>query len=162
MEAVAGFFGKKVLREVEKKDVIANAKAIAEAISERAVLRALHYYGENEKVVLQAAALEKNDFEQFKNLIIASGNSSYMYNQNVYTCKKPTEQPLSLALAISQQILAGKGAWRVHGGGFAGTIQAFVPNDLVEEYTAQMKAVFGDDATYVLSVRPYGGVQFEI
>ena len=162
MEAVAGFFGKKVLREVEKKDVIANAKAIAEAISERAVLRALHYYGENEKVVLQAAALEKNDFEQFKNLIIASGNSSYMYNQNVYTCKKPTEQPLSLALAISQQILAGKGAWRVHGGGFAGTIQAFVPNDLVEEYTAQMKAVFGDDATYVLSVRPDGGVKFDI
>lgn len=162
MEAVAGFFGKKVLREVDKKDVIANAKAIAEAISERAVLRALHYYGENEKVVLQAAALEKNDFEQFKDLIIASGNSSYMYNQNVYTCKKPTEQPLSLALAISQQILAGKGAWRVHGGGFAGTIQAFVPNDLVEEYTAQMKAVFGDDATYVLSVRPYGGVKFDI
>ena len=81
-----------------------------------------------------------------------------MYNQNVYTCKAPTNQPLSLALAVSEQLLAGKGAWRVHGGGFAGTIQAFVPNELVSEYTASMKSIFGDDACYVLSIRPFGGV----
>ena len=162
MENVAGFFGKKVLREVTKADVIANAKAIAEEVSERAVLRALHYFGENEKVVAQAQALAKNDFEAFKALIIASGRSSYMYNQNVFSCKKPTEQPLSLALAVSEQLLSGKGAWRVHGGGFAGTIQAFVPNDMVAEYTDAMKAIFGDDAPYVLSVRPFGGVKFEI
>lgn len=159
METVAEYFGKKVLREVDKKDVIRNAGEIAKKVSPRAVIRALHYYGENEKVVLQAQALSKNDFEAFKALIIESGYSSYMYNQNVYTQKAGTEQPLSLALCLSEKILKNKGAWRVHGGGFAGTIQAFVPDSMVEEYTSAMKAVFGDDACYVLSVRPYGGVQ---
>ena len=97
MEMVAEYFGKKVLREVSKDDVLKNAGAIAKAVSERAVIRALHYYGENEKVVLQADALSKNDFEAFKQLIIASGFSSYMYNQNVYTQKAGAAQPLSLA-----------------------------------------------------------------
>ena len=159
MEAVASFFGKDVLREVEKKDVLANAGALAENFGERAVLRALHFYGENEKVLLQADALSKGDFKAFMELIIASGRSSYMYNQNVYTCKAPKNQPLSLALAVSEQILSGKGAWRVHGGGFAGTIQAFVPNDMIEEYTGAMKKIFGDDACYVLAIRPFGGVE---
>ncbi len=161
MESVAAFFGKKVLRECTKEDVLANAGAIAKKISERAVIRALHFYGENEKVVAQSEALAKKDFEQFKKLIIASGRSSYMYNQNVYTCKAPKNQPLSLALAVSEQILEGKGAWRVHGGGFAGTIQAFVPNEMIEEYTAAMKSIFGDDSCYVLSIRPFGGVQIK-
>lgn len=159
METVAEYFGKKVLREVDKKDVLSNAGDIAKKVSPRAVIRALHYYGENEKVLLQADALSRNDFEAFKKLIIESGFSSYMYNQNVYTQKAGADQPLSLALCLSEQILKGKGAWRVHGGGFAGTIQAFVPNDKVEEYTSAMKALFGDDAAYVLSVRPFGGVQ---
>ncbi len=159
MEAVAGYFGKSVLREVDKADVVKNAGDIAKKLGERAVLRALHFYGENEKVTAQAKALADGDFETFKDLIIASGRSSYMYNQNVYTCKAPKNQPLSLALQISELILSGKGAWRVHGGGFAGTIQAFVPNDLIEEYTDAMKAIFGDDACYVLSIRPFGGVE---
>ncbi len=159
MEAAASFFGKSVLREVDKKDVLENAGAIAEKFGERAVLRALHFYGENEKVLAQAKALSENDFKAFMELIIASGRSSYMYNQNVYTCKAPKNQPLSLALLVSEQILTGKGAWRVHGGGFAGTIQAFVPNDTVEEYTGAMKKIFGDDACYVLAIRPFGGVR---
>ena len=159
MEAVAGYFGKKVLREVDKADVVKNAGDIAKKLGERAVLRALHFYGENEKVVAQAKALADGDFETFKDLIIASGRSSYMYNQNVYTCKAPKNQPLSLALQISELILSGKGAWRVHGGGFAGTIQAFVPNDLIREYTDAMKSIFGDDACYVLSIRPFGGIE---
>ncbi len=159
MEAVASFFGKDVLREVEKKDVLAKAGALAEKFGERAVLRALHFYGENEKVLLQADALSKGDFKAFIELIIASGRSSYMYNQNVYTCKAPKNQPLSLALAVSEQILSGKGAWRVHGGGFAGTIQAFVPNDMIAEYTGAMKKIFGNDACYVLAIRPFGGVE---
>lgn len=159
MEAVASFFGKSVLREVDKQDVLANAGAIAEKFGERAVLRALHFYGENEKVLLQAKALSENNFEGFMKEIISSGRSSYMYNQNVYTCKAPKNQPLSLALLVSEQLLTGKGAWRVHGGGFAGTIQAFVPNDMVEEYTAAMKKIFGDDACYVLAIRPFGGVE---
>ena len=158
MESVAEFFGKKVLRETEKSDVIANAAALSEKLGERAVLRALHFFGENEKVIAQTDALLKNDFEAFKSLIIASGRSSYMYNQNVYTCKNPTNQPLSLALCVSEQILSGKGAWRVHGGGFAGTIQAFVPDALVAEYTDAMKSIFGDDSCYVLSIRK-GGVK---
>lgn len=161
MESVAAYFGKKVLRECTKEDVIKNAGDISKKLSERAVIRALHFFGENEKVVLQSDALARKDFEEFKKLIIASGRSSYMYNQNVYTCKAPKNQPLSLALAVSEQILEGKGAWRVHGGGFAGTIQAFVPNELVEEYTTAMKSIFGDDACYVLSIRPYGGVQIK-
>ena len=158
MEDVASFFGKKVLRECTKADVLKNAGAIKEKFNERAVIRALHYYGENERVVKQADALSKGDFETFKSLIIESGRSSYMYNQNVYTCKKPTNQPLSLALAVSEEILSGKGAWRVHGGGFAGTIQAFVPDSSVEEYTSALKSIFGDDSCYVLSVRPFGGI----
>lgn len=159
MEAVAGCFGKSVLREVDKADVVKNAGDIAKKLGERAVLRALHFYGENEKVTAQAKALADGDFDAFKDLIIASGRSSYMYNQNVYTCKAPKNQPLSLALQISELILSGKGAWRVHGGGFAGTIQAFVPNDLIVEYTDAMKSIFGDDACYVLSIRPFGGVE---
>lgn len=159
MESVAEYFGKKVLREVDKADVLKNAGVLAKKLGERAVLRALHFYGENEKVTAQAKALSDGDFEKFKELIIASGRSSYMYNQNVYTCKAPKNQPLSLALLVSEQILSGKGAWRVHGGGFAGTIQAFVPNDMIDEYTGAMKAIFGDDACYVLAIRPFGGVQ---
>lgn len=159
MEAVAGYFGKSVLREVDKADVVKNAGDIAKKLGERAVLRALHFYGENEKVTAQAKALADGNFDAFKDLIIASGRSSYMYNQNVYTCKAPKNQPLSLALQISELILSGKGAWRVHGGGFAGTIQAFVPNDLIVEYTDAMKSIFGDDACYVLSIRPFGGVE---
>ncbi len=158
MEMVAETFGKKVLRECEKSEILKNAGAIAEKVNERAVIRALHYYGENERVLKQAKALFENDFEEFKALIIESGKSSYMYNQNVFTAKKPTEQPLSLALCISEEILKDKGAYRVHGGGFAGTIQAFVPDELVPEYTSAMKAIFGDDSAYVLSIRPFGGV----
>lgn len=158
MESVAEFFGKKVLREIDKKSVLENAAELSKKLGERAVLRAMHFFGENEKVLALTEALEKNDFEDFKKLIIASGRSSYMYNQNVYTCKEPLNQPLSLALCISEQLLAGKGAWRVHGGGFAGTIQAFVPNSFVDEYTETMKNVFGDDSCYVLSIRK-GGIR---
>lgn len=159
MENVAAFFGKDVLRQVDKTDVIQNAAAISKKLGERAVLRALHFYGENDKVDKEVAALESGDFESFKALIIESGLSSYLYNQNVYTPKDPKNQPLSLALAMSEQILKGSGAWRVHGGGFAGTIQAFVPNDKLEEYKSAMNALFGEGSTYVLSIRPQGGVK---
>lgn len=161
MEAVAGFFGKKVLREVDKKSVLENAAKISKKLGERAVIRAMHFYAENDRVDKLVAALENGDFEQFKSLITESGFSSYMYNQNVFTNKYPTNQPLSLALAVSEDILKGKGAWRVHGGGFAGTIQAFVPNELLETYKNAMNSLFGDDACYVLNIRPYGGVMLD-
>ena len=104
-------------------------------------------------------ALQSGDFEQFKRNVIASGYSSYMYNQNVYTPKNPAEQPVSLGLSVSEKLLSGKGAWRVHGGGFAGTIQAFVPMELLDEYTAEMRRIFGEDACYVLNIRPVGGAR---
>ena len=159
MEAVAAFFGKKVLRELDKKTVLENAADIRAAVSDRAVLRAIHFFNDDERVVKEVEALENGDFELFKKLTIESGLSSYMYNQNVYACSAPLSQPLSLALAVSEELLKGKGAWRVHGGGFAGTIQAFVPNEMLDEYKNTMNSIFGDDACYVLSIRPMGGAK---
>ncbi len=159
MEAVAAYLGKKVLREVTLDDVIANAKAISAELGERAVLRAIHYFGENRRVGELITCLEEGNIDSFLDIIKESGRSSYMYNQNVFTCKAPKNQPLSLALCLSEEILGKGNAWRVHGGGFAGTIQAFVKDDILDKYTDSMKALFGDDCCYVLSIRPYGGVK---
>ena len=161
MEAVAAFFGKKVLRELDKETVLENAADIRAAVSDRAVLRAIHFFNDDERVVKEVEALENGDFALFKKLTIESGLSSYMYNQNVYACSAPLSQPLSLALAVSEELLKGKGAWRVHGGGFAGTIQAFVPNEMLDEYKNTMNSIFGDDACYVLSIRPMGGAKLD-
>lgn len=103
-------------------------------------------------------ALDTNDFEGFKKLIIESGRSSYEYLQNVYCCSDVKNQPMSVALCLSERLLAGRGAWRVHGGGFGGTIQAFVPNDVVNEYTAVIEDVFGKGSCHNLLIRNYGGV----
>lgn len=159
MEAVASFFGKSCLREVEKDDVMNHLAALREKLGERPLLRALHFYGENERVDKESAALVNDDFSTFKALVIESGYSSYMYNQNVFAPKDPKNQPVSLALALSEAILRGKGAWRVHGGGFAGTIQAFVPNEMVETYRQGMEAVFGEGACHILAIRPVGGIE---
>ena len=105
------------------------------------------------------AALESNHFDEFKKMINESGRSSYMYNQNVYTPKNPAEQKLSLALCISEEVLGVNGAYRVHGGGFAGTIQAFVPNELLEQYKTAVESVFGKGSCHVLIIRPVGGTR---
>ncbi|MCR5040892.1 MAG: galactokinase [Clostridia bacterium] len=157
MEAVAAVFGKKCLREVDEDEFISNIARVKETVSERAVLRALHFFAENRRVDLAADALENGDFDSFKAVIIDSGESSYKYNQNVFSSTKPTSQPVSLALALSERVLRGKGAWRVHGGGFAGTIQAFVPDGLLDEYITTLEAVFGPGACHVLSIRALGG-----
>lgn len=159
MEAVAGFFGKSCLRETDEKDVMDHIGALRDKLGERPVLRAIHFYNENRRVEAEAKALKAGDFETFKALTIASGLSSYTYNQNVFAASQPQSQPVALALAVSETVLAGRGAWRVHGGGFAGTIQAFVPNDLLETYKSKMEAVFGEGACYVLSIRPFGGTE---
>jgi galactokinase len=159
MESVAAQFSKKVLREVDEKDFLAEIPELRKAVGDRAVLRAIHFYKDNERVLREVDALKKNDFEQFKKLVIESGDSSYMYNQNVFAVKQPEVQPVSIALALSEQVLDGKGAWRVHGGGFAGTIQAFVPNELLEEYKTTLEAVFGEGSCYVLAIRPVGGAE---
>ena len=159
MEAVASKFGKAVLRDVDKAEFEKNISVIRDSAGDRAILRAMHFYNENIRVAKQAEALGAGDFEAFKALVIESGASSYMYNQNVYTCKAPADQPVSLALAICQDILKGKGAWRVHGGGFAGTIQAFVPADVLDEFKGRICAVFGEKSCYVLNIRPEGGIK---
>ena len=159
MEAVAGCFGKKVLREVDEEEFKKNIPAIREKTGDRAVIRAIHFFTDNDRVLKEVDALKNGDFETFKSYILESGDSSYKYNQNVFSVKKPLEQPVSLALALSESILKGKGAWRVHGGGFAGTIQAFVPHDILADYKYAMVSIFGEDSCYVLIIRPVGGVE---
>ena len=159
MESVAKAMGKSVLREIEYDDFFAALPQIVGKVNDRAILRAIHFYNENKRVEKAVECLESNDFEGFKRVIIDSGRSSFMLNQNVYTPKNPTEQKLSLALAVSEEILSGKGAWRVHGGGFAGTIQAFVPNELLDTYKKETESIFGDGSCHVLVIRPFGGAK---
>ena len=159
MESVAAFFDKTSLRSVPSEAFESKIADLRLQVGDRAVLRAMHFYAENGRVLLASQVLSSGDFECFKDLVIESGQSSYMYNQNVYLGKTPNSQPVSVALCLSEKLLKGKGAWRVHGGGFAGTIQAFVPLDLLQEYRSHMDAVYGADSCYVLSIRPAGGVK---
>lgn len=159
MESVAKALGKNVLREIEYEDFFAALPELKDKVNDRALLRAIHFYNENKRVDKAVECLENNDFEGFKEIIINSGRSSFMLNQNVYTPKNPTEQKLSLALAISKELLYGKGAWRVHGGGFAGTVQAFVPNDMLDTYKRTIESVFGEGSCHVLIIRPVGGTR---
>ncbi len=159
MEDVAKALGKKVLREISYEEFFAALPVLKDKVNDRALLRAIHFYNENRRVDECVNCLENGDFEGFKQVILESGYSSYMLNQNVYTPKNPTEQKISLALAISAELLKGRGAWRVHGGGFAGTVQAFVPNDLLEKYKSTIEGVFGEGSCYVLIIRPVGGYQ---
>ena len=159
MKSVAACFGKEFLREVDEDEFIASLASVREKCGDRAVLRAIHYFEDHKRVSLQVEALESGDFDRFKQLIADSGNSSFKYLQNVYSNKDVAVQNVSVALALSEMILQGRGACRVHGGGFAGTIQAFVPNEIVDEYKKGMEACFGEDACYVLKVRKYGGIK---
>ncbi len=158
MKEVASFFGKQVLREVRPEDFYANIAALRQ-FGDRAVLRAFHFFEENERVLRQADALEKGDMRGFLEMVIQSGQSSMSYLQNVYTPLIPKEQGISLAYALSEHILAGAGAYRVHGGGFAGTLLAFVPLALKEEYKRQMSAAFGEHSCHFLNIRKEGGME---
>jgi galactokinase len=157
MGAVARFFGKTVLREVEESAFYAALPELRKTVSDRAILRAIHFFAENARVVEQANALKNGDAEAFRLLMNESGRSSFQYLQNV--CPgDPSERGLALALALSERLLNGVGAWRVHGGGFAGTIQALVPLDRVEAYRAEIERVLGEGSCYRFAVRPVGGV----
>jgi len=127
-------------------------------------MRAMHFYNENVRVTKQKEALAKGDLDAFLNGVKASGNSSFTMLQNVYTTKNVDEQGLSLALALSAEVLGDeeRAAWRVHGGGFAGTIQAFVPKAKVALYKESLEKVFGEGNVYVLGVRKYGAVSLEV
>ena len=117
------------------------------------------FYNENHRVDSLKSALSSGDFDAFKSIIIESGHSSFMFNQNVFSVKQPSNQPVSVALSICERVLAGKGAWRVHGGGFAGTIQAFVPDSARLDFTKAITAVFGDDSCHILKGRSQGGIK---
>ena len=159
MKQVADFFEEDVLRKVDKNEFYLNLPKIREILGDRAVLRAIHLFEENKRVDEQVQALEQHDFETFKKLIKASGDSSFKYLQNVYSSHEINNQSVSIGLAISDIILQGKGVSRVHGGGFAGTIQAFVPNDIVDIYKKDIEHVFGEGSCHVLKVRKYGGMK---
>ena len=158
MKEVARFFGKEVLRQVDEKEFFEKIPEIRKVTSDRAILRAIHFFNDNRTAQEEAKALKDNDFETFKSLVAASGNSSFKYLQNIYSNSNPMEQGVALGLAVSEQVLKGKGG-RVHGGGFAGTIQNFVPAEMVDTYKKTMEGVFGPGSCYVLNIRPLGGVQ---
>ncbi len=170
MKAVAAHLGKAVLREADEEAVLAAIPALRAAVGDRALLRSLHFFSENRRVAVQTEALrtainapdrEVHDdaLHTYFDLVRASGRSSFCYLQNVYTTQNVAEQGLSLALCLCDGLLGGEGAFRVHGGGFAGTIQAYVPADRVAEFTAVMDAAFGPGATADLRIRPVGAAR---
>ena len=156
MKSVAGFLGAKVLREVSMEQIVEAIPVLREKTGDRAILRAFHFQNENQRVLQQVEALGKNDFKSFLQLVVQSGFSSYMYNQNIFTTTNIREQGVSLGLALSEMVLGEEGAWRVHGGGFAGTIQAFVPEHLIAVYTSTLEKVFGVGACKKLFIRKEG------
>ncbi len=160
MKEIAAYFGKSVLRDLEEENFVASIPLLRGKYSDRSILRALHFFAENRRVGEQTEALANGDLDAFFANVIASGRSSYCYLQNVYTTKNVAEQGLSLALCLSERQLSGKkAAWRVHGGGFAGTIQAFVPTNDVPAYREAMDAAFGAGACMVLRIRPVGAIK---
>jgi len=162
MKAVAAHFGKTVLREVNETELLAAIPTLRETVGDRAILRALHFFGENKRVAEQKAALKSGDLNAFFAQVLTSGRSSFCYLQNVYTTKNLSEQGLSLALCLAEEYLSDKNAaWRVHGGGFAGTVQAYVPTAEVEGFRALMDSVFGEGKCIVLRIRPEGAVRID-
>ena len=157
MNKVAGYFGKEVLIDVDVDDFYTNISKLRASAGDRAVLRSIHFLNEVERVDACAEYLKNGDFKGFKKMLVESGHSSFMYLQNVYPASLPKEQGTSLALAMCDKILDGEGAFRIHGGGFAGTIQAFVPNKKLNDFKAKIERIFGENSCYVLSVRPVGG-----
>lgn len=157
MGAVAAYFGQRFLRDVPEKDFRAALPALRQACGDRAVLRALHYYADDRRAVEEAEALENGDFPRFLALVNDSGLSSALHLQNTWSIADPRQQAIPVALAVGRELLGGTGAIRVHGGGFAGTIQAFVPNKKLAGFKAGMEALLGAGKCHVLHIRPQGG-----
>ena len=157
MGGVAACFDKEVLREVPEEEFRAAIPHLRQVCGDRAVLRALHYYDDDRRAVQEAEALKRGDFAAFLALVNASGLSSSLHLQNAWSPANPKQQAIPLALALGRELLGGSGALRVHGGGFAGTIQAFVPMEQLEAFKAGMEAVLGQGKCHVLRIRPQGG-----
>ena len=154
MKQVAACFGQETLRGISAERLLREMGRVRKQVSDRALLRAIHFIREDERVPEEVKALEEDRMEDFLELVIASGRSSFMYLQNVYA--DPADQSLSLALALAEEMLRGDGAWRIHGGGFAGTTLNFVPDCRVKDFVAAMETVFGEGCCKVLNIRPEG------
>ena len=162
LKEICDCLGKEVTTEIPEEEFYAAIPNLRETCGDRAVMRAMHEYNENRRVPEQVACLEKGDFEGFLSLIRESGFSSWMYLQNVIPAGYVRQQPVAVALGLCEHYLRGKGAYRVHGGGFAGTVQAFVPFELLDSFRAGIDAALGEGACHVLSIRPQGGVEMEV
>ena len=159
LKELCALFGKEVLRDIPEREFFAKLPAIRHKVSDHAILRAIHFYQENARVQQQVKALKENDFATFLQLVKESGRSSWMYLQNITPAGYIEHQDMALALAMCDTLLAGRGAFRVHGGGFAGTVQAFVPTDMLDAFKNGIETVFGKDSCHVLSVRSDGGIR---
>ena len=159
LKQVCAYFHKEVMTEIPEEEFYAAIPQLREICGDRAVMRGIHEYNENRRVPKQVECLEKGDFDGFLQLVKESGFSSWMYLQNVIPAGYVRQQAMAVALGLCEHYLCGRGAYRVHGGGFAGTVQAFVPNDLLESFRAGIDAALGEGACHVLSIRPQGGVR---
>ncbi len=161
MRQVAAHFGKEVLREVTLEEFLPQMAEVRKKTGDRAVLRAYHFLQDNQRAIAEAQALEKGDFTGFLQLVKESGYSSFMYLQNVYVSGSVAHQEVAYTLAVCEAALAGKGAYRVHGGGFAGTVQAFVPVDMLTDFVKTVECAVGKGSCHVLSIRAAGGIELE-
>ena len=159
LKQICAFFGKDVLRQIPETDFFAALPRLRHQVPDRAILRAIHFYQENKRVFRQADALRRGDFAEFLRVTGESGRSSWMYLQNITPTGSVEHQDVAVALALCDTLLAGRGAFRVHGGGFAGTVQAFVPLDMLDSFKAGMEAVLGEGSCHVLKIRPQGGIR---
>lgn len=159
MREVAAFFGKKVLRQIPADTFFSALPELRGKVPDRAILRAIHIYQENSRVLKQAEALKSGNMDAFLQLVKESGRSSWMYLQNISPTGAVEHQEVAVALALCDVLLQGRGAYRVHGGGFAGTVQAFVPFDMLDAFISGMEAVLGIDKCHVLNIRPQGGIR---
>lgn len=159
LKALCAFFGKEYLRQIPEKKFMAVLPMLRGKVSDRAILRAVHIYQENARVASQVNALKKGDVDTFLRLVRESGCSSWMYLQNISPVRAVDQQPMAFALALCDQLLQGRGAYRVHGGGFAGTVQAFVPLDMQGTFKAEIERNLGEGSCHMLSVRPQGGTR---
>ena len=159
LKEVDHFFHQEYLRDVDEKEFYEHLTEVREAVNDRAVLRAIHVFKENKRVQQAVQSLKQEDFETFKTIVKASGESSFKYLQNIYSNHYVGQQAVSLALALSENLLGAHGVCRVHGGGFAGTIQAFVEDNYVEAYKQGIEKYFGEGSCHILKIRKYGGMK---
>ena len=159
LKRVCQFFGKDVLREIPEADFLGALPQLRHQVPDRAILRAVHFYQENSRVQRQAQALRDGDFDAFLRLVSESGRSSWMYLQNITPTGATEHQDVAVALALCDTLLRGRGAFRVHGGGFAGTVQAFVPLEMLDSFKEGMERVLGEGKCHVLSIRSEGGIR---